>query len=68
MSKKKVEGFFAYLVVVVVDSINQPYFYFIEMFVIDLAIGLGRADCLAIGGAVLTEIDITIDFSELFLW
>ena len=43
----------------VVDPAGWPRF---------LAIGLGRADGLAIGGAVSTESDIAIGFSGLSLW
>ena len=36
--------------------------------VVGLAVGLDEADGLAIGGAILTGVDITIGFSELSLW
>ena len=36
--------------------------------VVGLAIGQGRADGLAIGGAVLTGREVTVGFSGLFLW
>ena len=33
-----------------------------------LAVGLGRVDGLAIGGAVLTEREVAVGFSGLSLW
>ena len=54
---------------VVMDLANKPCFRFIGMsVVIDLAIGLGRAESLAIGGAVSTKADVAIGFFELSLW
>ena len=52
----------------VVDPIGRPRFYFIGMFVVvDLAVGLGRVEGLAIGGAVLTGVDVAVGFSRLSL-
>ena len=36
--------------------------------VVDLAVGLGGAKNLAIGGAVLTGADVAVGFSRLSLW
>ena len=43
----------------VVNSVGWPRF---------LAVGLGGADDLAIGGAVLTGSDVAVNFSGLSLW
>ena len=52
-----------------VDQTGRPCFRFIGMsVVVDLAIGLGRAEGLTIGGAVSMEADVAVDFSELSLW
>ena len=54
---------------VVVDSTGQPCFRFIGIsVVIDLAVGLGGAEGLAIGGAVVTGADVAVGFSGLSLW
>ena len=45
---------------------GQLYFRFIGVSVI--GVGLGKADSLTIGGAVLTGADVTVDFSRLCLW
>ena len=45
---------------------NWPYFRFIEMSVVN--VGLGRADGLIIGGAILRGADVAIGFFKLFLW
>ena len=50
-----------------INSISQPYFYFIRMSIIDLTINLGRVVDLAINRIVLIRIDIAIDFSGLSL-
>ena len=51
-----------------VDPTSRPRFHFIGMsVVVDLAVGLGGVEGLAIGGAVLTGADITVGFSELSL-
>ena len=56
------------VVVVVVDPIGQPCFQFIRMsVVVDLAIGLGRAEGLAIGRAISTGADVAVNFSRLSL-
>ena len=36
--------------------------------VVDLAVGLGGAEGLAIGGAILTGEDVAVSFSGLSLW
>ena len=46
------------------DIISQPYFYFVEKFVVSL----GRVICLAISEDVLTGTDDTIGFFRLFFW
>ena len=58
---------------VVMDPIGWPRFF--VWAVMDLAsrpcflaVGLGGADGLAIGGAVLTGSDIAVGFSGLSLW
>ena len=70
------------LVVVVIDLANRPrffvgaamdlpgwpYFRFIEMFVVELAVSLGKADDLAISRAVLMGADVVVGFSGLSLW
>ena len=48
-----------------VDPTGRPRFFVGA--VVGLAIGLGRADGLAIGGAVLTGLDVAVGFSGLFL-
>ena len=53
------------MVVVLAD---WPRFRFIGMSVVGLAIGLSKAEGLAISGAILTEADITVSFSGLSLW
>ena len=52
----------------VVDLIGQSHFHFVRIFVMDFTIGLGGAESLAIGEAILTETDIAIGFFELSLW
>ena len=44
---------------------SLPHFRFIRISV--MGVGLGEADGLAIGGAVLTEADVIVGFSRLFL-
>ena len=51
----------------IVDLAGRPCFRFIGMFIVGLAIGLGRVEDLAISGAVLMGADVTIGFSGLFL-
>ena len=36
--------------------------------VVDLAVGLGKAQGLAIGGAILTGANVAVGFSGVFLW
>ena len=50
-----------------VNPVSQPRFLFIGMSVIGLAVGLGRAEGLVIGGAVLMGANVTTGFSGLFL-
>ena len=53
----------------VMDPTGWPCFRFIGMsVVVDLAVNLGRAEGLAIGGAVSTGADIAVGFSGLSLW
>ena len=49
-----------------VNPINQSYFYFIGIFVIGL--GISRAISLAINKTISIKIDITISFFGLSLW
>ena len=51
-----------------VDPASKPRFRFIGMFVVGLAVGLGRAEGLAIDGIVLTGVDVAAGFSGLSLW
>ena len=59
----------------VVDPISRPRFIAVDPAgrprfgaVVGLAVGLGGADGLAIGGAVLTGANVAIGFSGLSLW
>ena len=47
-----------------VDPVSRPRFEA----VVGLAVGLGGADGLAIGGAVSTGLDAAVSFSGLSLW
>ena len=52
-----------------IDPTGRPHFRFIGMSVVmDLAVGLGGAEGLAIGGAVSTGVDVAVGFSGLFMW
>ena len=62
-SNKKVKNFFAYLVMVVVDLVDQPYFFDRAA----MSLGIGEIVDLVIGGAILTRTNITIGFFRLFL-
>ena len=60
--------------VVVVDPIGRPHFFAVDPAdwphfgaVVGMAVGLGGADGLAIGGAVLTGADVAVGFSGLSL-
>ena len=46
---------------VLVELISWACFYFVEIFVVDK--GIGKVVSLAIGRTVLTETDVSIDFS-----
>ena len=48
----------------VVDPADWPCF----RAVVGLAVDLGKANGLAIGGAILTGLDVAIGFFGLFLW
>ena len=56
MSRREIYNFFACLVVVVVNLINQSHFF------IKAVVGL------AISRAILTGKKVVIEFSRLFLW
>ena len=52
----------------IVNLVGQPRFHFIGIFVVGLAVGLGKAEGLAIGAAVSTGVDVAVGFSGLSLW
>ena len=66
------------MVVVVVDPTGWPHFFVEAVMdpagwprfraIVGLAVGLGEADGLAIGGAVLTGREVAVGFSGLSLW
>ena len=60
-SRKEVYDFFARLVVVIVVDLAGLLRYFVRA-IVDLTIGLAN------GGAVLTEKEVAVGFSKLFLW
>ena len=47
---------------------SWPRFHFTGMSMMGIAIGLGRANGLTIGGAISTGADVAMDFSGLSLW
>ena len=58
-----------------VDPISRPRFFVVDTggwprfgAIVGLAVDLGRADGLAIDGAVSTELDVAVGFSGLSLW
>ena len=60
---------------VMVDPIGRPRFFAVDPAgrprfgaVVGLAIGLGGADGLVIGGTVSTGVDVAVGFSGLSLW
>lgn len=68
LSKREVQDFIVYLVVV--DPTDQLCFRFIRMIMMILTIGLAidRAVGLAIGGVVLTKKKVAVGFFGLSLW
>ena len=52
----------------VVGLASRPCFRFIGMSVVSLAVSLGGAEGLAIGGAVSMGADVAFGFSRLSLW
>ena len=50
----------------IMNLISQLGFYLIKVSIEGL--GIGKAVGLAIGGAILTKINVNIDFSRLSLW
>ena len=59
-------GWPRFFVRVVVGLAGRPCFFVGT--VMGLAVGLSKADSLAIGKAVLTGADVTVGFFGLFLW